>query len=127
LNLANGVFRQLSGDMEARIATAIKKYETFLSDDHISGWDIEENGEEAQTKRRRLVGYCIETGLSAIHPSNCPDLLRDLAVFPDDIDIPFSVIIDLWRQKATDNISTTRGQALLGHFNDFSFFSSFDE
>lgn len=127
LNLANGVFRQLSGDMETRVATAIKKYETFLSDDQISGWDIEENGEEGQTKRRKLVGYCIEAGLSAIHPNNSPDLLRDFAVFPDDIDIPFSAIIELWRRLATENISDSRGETLLRHFNDFSFFSSFDE
>lgn len=127
LNLANGVFRSIDGEVTARIDKAIREYKRFFADDHIDAWDIVEKDEQDNEKRRRLVGYCIEASLNAIHPSNNPDLLRAFAVFPDDVYIPFSVAIDLWGQIADKRISTTRGLTLLRHFNDFSLFSSFDE
>ncbi len=127
LILANGVFKHTRGDPKARIDKSLREYEQFFADDQIDSWDIEEAGEEELDKRRKLVGLCIEAGLRAIHPSNNPEFLKVLAVFPDDVDIPFSVAIDLWSQIDHKKISSTKGLTLLRHFNDFSFFSSFNE
>jgi len=127
LGLANGVFKQMGGDAETRIDKALDEYEQFLSDDQIDGWDIEQPGDNERDKRRKLVGFCIEAGLRAIPSGNSPDLLRSLAVFVDDSDISFSVAIGLWSTVAGRTISGTKGRALLRHFSDFSFFSSFND
>lgn len=126
LALANGVFKQMGGNSHVRIDKALAEYQQFLADDQIDGWDIEEVGEEELIKRQKLVGFCIEAGLRAVHSSNKPELLRVLAVFPDDTEIPFCVAIDLWSRISGQRISETKGLTALRHFSDFSFFSSFD-
>ena len=126
LNLANGRFKRISGNARARVEKVIREYEEFLEDDQIDGWDTEEADDDQLDRRRKLVGYCIEAGIKAIHPSNHPSLLRVLAVFPDNVDIPFSVVFGLWNKHGVDRIGRTKGITRLTHFNDFSFFSAFD-
>ena len=127
LNLANGVFKQQRNVSENAIDRSIRDYREFLTSDEIDGWDISETDDDELEKRRKLVGFCIEVGLKAIHPGNRPDLLRELAVFADDVEIPFSVVADLWGQDTKENIGWVKASARLRHFNDFSFFSSFNE
>ncbi len=127
LSLANGRFKQLNSKEQARIEHAINEYESFFADEQIDAWDVPETDAGDLERRQKLVGHCIEAGMNAIHPDNHPGLLRTLAVFPDDIDIPFSVVIRLWNQISSERIGQTKGFTRLRHFNDFSFFSAFDE
>ncbi|MGH1464126.1 MAG: NB-ARC domain-containing protein [Cognatishimia sp.] len=95
LRLANATaqFRYQNGSDWDDILNEI---ETYAQLEDIEGWDTEEPGEEAFSKRRKLVGYSIEAGLAALPDDTARFAAISLAVFPDDADIPFPVCSGYW-------------------------------
>ncbi|MEP3833575.1 NB-ARC domain-containing protein, partial [Rhodopirellula bahusiensis] len=98
LNLANGRLRS-AYDLGNGVVEVLNEYGVLLSNDNITGWDEEgiPDGDNAR-RRRRLVKLCIDTSLHSVLKKNERKLFCALAVFPDDIDIPFHTINLLWRE-----------------------------
>lgn len=127
LSLANGVFKDCVGRSSEAIDEAITLYEEFLDSDDIAGWDLPDLGSDHAERRQKFVGYCIDASLTVLEADHRPDLLLDLAVFPDDTDIPISVIIDYWCHDAEPDLTPVRAGTLLRKYRDFSFFSSSEQ
>ncbi|WP_299870543.1 NB-ARC domain-containing protein [uncultured Hoeflea sp.] len=126
LSLANGVFKNRGRTSSSSIDQAIARYESFLTSADIVGWDLDEPGSDSDQKRQKFVGHCIEESLLALG-NNRPDLLCDLSVFPDDTDVPISIVTDYWNHAAIPPTSQENALTLLDLYRDYSFFSAFDE
>lgn len=111
LKLANGHFRKLKNE-GGGIDDAIAEYTSFFERKNITGWDTKGAEDAASTSlRRELVRLCIDAGLKAILTGEQRRLFQALAVFPDDIDIPFDVIDQLWDELSLDEKPNNRASA----------------
>lgn len=127
LNLANGVFKSRTTNTGTSIDRVIKRYEDFLNGSDILGWDTPQPDTAFNEKRQLFIGYCIQAGLQALDEESRPDLLYDLGVFPDDTDIPISVVADYWKHHPSHPVSGPKARALIDLFSSYSFLATVDD
>jgi WD40 repeat protein len=126
--LANGRFKRDYG--RSSLESIVDEYEEVLHDRSIRGWDIDGTEDDRSVKRRTLVGYCLQAGLDALVNHAEREALASLAVFPDDTDIPVSVVSDFWGQALThgpgrNTFTSFQANALLAEFDDLSFLRTY--
>lgn len=130
LKLANSTFRyrQKFGKSNQDF---ISDLESFIELEEVTGWDDPKIGEAASEKRRHFVGHCISAGVSALPNRTYKNALFALGVFPDDTDIPFSVISSYWAELTKDDdpqykIAVQRAESIRTALHDLSFFNKYD-
>ncbi|WP_353532886.1 NB-ARC domain-containing protein [Cognatishimia sp. WU-CL00825] len=131
LRLANATAR-VRHENGARWSTILAELENYAQLDDILGWDDETDSEDSLAKRRKLIGYSIKAGLDALPDETSRFAALSLAVFPEDTDIPFSVISEYWRQvsKASAEgrppIKALKANTIRSALHRLSFFRDFD-
>ena len=132
IKMANAKFKEQHLQDGEELEIILSEYEEFLGDEKITGWDVSGvNNQKAHEKRRQLVGLCIEAGLDALIDDDERSWLRTFGVFPDDTDIPFSVISDFWGELTKNRSEDKKPNGakcreLLRMFNRYSFFRDFN-
>lgn len=135
LQLANATFRLTISD-GATIDQAIGEFEDFASLDSVTDWDVPELGDTEKEMRRKFVGNCIDVGLKALPDDSYRDALFAMGVFPENTDVPFSVVTDYWctliEERDINNIprngkliSKTKAKVIRRKLNDLSFFRTY--
>ncbi|MEO1702367.1 MAG: NB-ARC domain-containing protein [Pseudomonadota bacterium] len=89
------------------------------------------SGYPAHMARREQIRLCIEAGLNLISSKYHPSLFYSLGIFPDDTDIPISVVADFWvyLSKFEPSLGIHNGsyaRSLLDRFDQFSLFRDYD-
>jgi hypothetical protein len=136
LQLANSTFKFMLED-GTPIETILIGFETFATLEDVTSWDVSEPGEKEKKKRQKFVGYCIEAGLKALPDDSYRDALYAMGVFPDDTDIPFSVVSDYWREFVEDRssknelksgilISSIKADVIRRQLNNLSYFRDYN-
>lgn len=136
LRLANATLRDRLNE-QTPINPILEEFETFVSLEDVTGWDVREPGETEKQKRSKFVGHCIEAGLRALPDTSYVEALFSLGVFPDDTEIPFTLVDDFWKlfledRDSQDNpkvgvrISSIKSRAIRSKLNDLSYFLAYD-
>ena len=130
LRLANATFktRQENGTPIGKILTNLDEFTKYAA---ISGWDVVDPGGTANESRRKLVKYCVDAGLAALPNETFYTALRSMSVFPEDTDIPFSVVADFWKEMTMDGdgqgrIGAEKASTILDALHNLSFFRHYD-
>lgn len=114
LELANGWFRSFCSS-GGELTDGIIEFNSYLYEEGVTFLDTFDADETQRQKRNLAIGYCIEASLR-LFQDEALARFQELGIFPEDADIPFTVISDLWKQ--TSGISKTNSMMLLKEFRD---------
>jgi WD40 repeat protein len=116
LRIANAWLRKRT-DRNESLPRAIERFESRLTTHGLTAFDPKDESE-----RNKAIRACLEPSLEELGP----DLPRfcDLAVLPEDEDVPLGVIADLWRETA--NLDPDDAEDLFPRFDGMSLLQSLD-
>tara|TARA_R110002072_G_scaffold266193_2_gene425037 strand:- start:1418 stop:5206 length:3789 start_codon:yes stop_codon:yes gene_type:complete len=130
LRLANSTIK-LRRENGHRLNAILDDFEEFTHFEDITGLDSAEVGENSDELRRKFVGHCIRAGMAALPNEAWHLALLSLGVFPDNTDIPFSIISRYWQRLSENSgqiekIGKTKADTIREDLHCLSFFRDYN-